>query len=197
MPTTIYALCEPDLHVPVIRYIGKTVTLFKRFKAHLSQTVKEQTRVGNWLKSLAARGEKPVLMTLDTVSDDQGAAAEVLYIRLARDGGMDLCNLTDGGDGVVNPSPESREKVRQGKLGRRNPNFGRVPQVTQDAALRANLGRVPTLEVREILRATKLGPLNPNFGKCAPVQVRALMSAGQKEAWVLRRMPCFSDGGGI
>lgn len=197
MPTTIYALCEPDLQVPVIRYIGKTANMAQRVKAHLSQTVKESTRVGNWVKSLVTRGETPVLVTLTQVPDEIGSAAEILYIRLAREGGMDLCNLTDGGDGVVNPSPESREKLRRSKLGRRNPNFGGVPAATLAAAGAANSLRVWTPETRESFREAKLGAKNPNFGKTRSEATRAKQSETCRAVFALRRMPDFTDGAGI
>jgi len=40
-----------------------------------------------------------------------------------------LCNMTDGGDGIWNckRSEETKEKLRQSKLGDKNPNFGKSP----------------------------------------------------------------------
>jgi hypothetical protein len=40
-----------------------------------------------------------------------------------------LCNMTDGGDGIWNcvMSENTKEKMRQSKLGDKNPNFGKSP----------------------------------------------------------------------
>lgn len=125
MATIIYALCDPDLQIPVIRYIGKTVNMRRRFRDHCHQSVKEKTHLGNWLKSLKARKVDPVLLTLTEVPDEIGSAAEVLYIRLAKEGGMDLVNATDGGDGVT-MTPEIREKIGAAQLGEKNHMFGKT-----------------------------------------------------------------------
>lgn len=129
MPTTIYALCDPDLQVPVIRYIGKTGGPVKtRFKQHKTESSsKKKNHLGYWLRSLKNLGESPVLMVLTEVPDEIGSAAEILYIRLAREGGMDLVNATDGGDGGLGaiPSPETREKLSAASSGENNPMYGR------------------------------------------------------------------------
>ena len=59
-----------------------------------------------------------------------------------------LCNMTDGGEGC-NPSPEVREKLRQSKLGNKNPNYKKI--MSQDFK-------------DKISRATS-GSKNPFFGK--------------------------------
>lgn len=38
-----------------------------------------------------------------------------------------LVNMTDGGDGAVNLSQESIEKIREDKLGNKNPMYGKTP----------------------------------------------------------------------
>lgn len=128
MATTIYALCEPDLQVPVIRYIGKTVGPPQtRLSQHSApNSAKNKTHLGYWLRSLRTRGERPVLMTLTEVPDEIGSAAEMLYIRLARDGGMDLVNATDGGEGAPGHihTPEHRAATSAALKGRmRSPEW--------------------------------------------------------------------------
>lgn len=150
--------------VPVIRYIGKTGDLEKRFSAHLNDSSKLKTHLGRWLKSLAARGEKPVLMTLNEVPDEIGSAAEILYIRLAREGGMDLCNLTDGGEGFLGykkgpRSPEVRRRISESSKGKiKTPEHcralseahkGRMPSDScRAASVVANTGRKKSEEER-------------------------------------------------
>lgn len=136
------------------------------------------------------------------IPDDLAAGAEVFCIWLARSEGLDLVNATDGGDGCVNPTPETRAKVRESKLGSRNPNFGGVPAATLAAAGAANRLRVLTPEAREALRESKRGAKNPNFGKPASAETRRRMSLVRKgfcrgPNQSLSKLPCFSDGAGI
>lgn len=53
-----------------------------------------------------------------------------LYGRIDNNTGI-LCNMTDGGDGILNAkrSIETKEKLRQSKLGSKNPAYGKTPSV--------------------------------------------------------------------
>lgn len=208
MPTTVYALCEPDLQVPVIRYVGKTGKLVEtRFKEHLSGSHKKRTHLGYWLRGLRTKGEKPVLLILTEVPDNMGSAAEILYIRLAREGGMDLVNATDGGDGGTGArgprSPEHCAAIGASKKGvPKSPEHRAAISATLKgraqgprspehcAAIRAVKTGVPrSPETRAAISATKIGvPIGPfSSAHCESL----------REAWILRKMLKFSDGGGI
>ena len=60
-----------------------------------------------------------------------------------------LRNLTDGGEGLPNPSKEVREKLSKSMSGKNNPNFGKSP----------------SKETREKLSKSLSGKNNPMFGK--------------------------------
>lgn len=65
-------------------------------------------------------------MILTEVPDEIGPVAEMLYIRLARDGGMDLVNATDGGEGAPGHihTPEHRAATSAALKGRtRSPEW--------------------------------------------------------------------------
>lgn len=204
MATTIYALCEPDLQIPVIRYIGKTTNLKTRFRDHLSKSSRLSNHLGCWLRSLQNRKEKPVLMELTEVPDEIGSAAEILYIRLAREGGMDLVNATDGGEGVNNPSTESRRKSSEAKIGDKNPMYGKpVSQEHREKiseALRGPksvwFGRTHSEETKKKLSELNKGENHPlygqrgeachNFGRTHSEEAKAKMSeahSGSKNAF--------------
>jgi hypothetical protein len=55
-----------------------------------------------------------------------------LYGRIDNSNGI-LSNMTDGGDGILNAkrSLETREKLRQGKLGSKNPSYGKKQSLEQ------------------------------------------------------------------
>lgn len=105
-PVFIYALCEPGTRT--VRYIGKTERLKKRYREHLSQSVKSKARIGEWIRGLSA---PPVLVVLCETSKAFWQDDEQVYIRSARALGMDLVNATDGGDGPTNPTEESRHRM--------------------------------------------------------------------------------------
>ena len=71
-----------------------------------------------------------VEILFDNITKQEAADKEKEFIRLY--GRVDnntgiLCNMTDGGDGILNAkrSLETREKLRQGKLGSKNPAYGK------------------------------------------------------------------------
>lgn len=140
--TFIYALCEPG--TTTVRYIGKSNDPAKRLKTHLqkSGSLKRGNKLGKWLLKVGV----PTLVILREVLVEDWEIAEERYIRIARGCGMDLVNSTDGGEGVHNPSAESRERSRVSKLGEKNPYFGGLPPATLAAATKANTGRIKSLE---------------------------------------------------
>jgi group I intron endonuclease len=70
-----------------------------------------------------------------------------------------LRNLTDGGEGAVNPSKETREKISKSTSGENNPNFGKSP----------------SKETREKLSKSLSGRNNPMFGKSHSEKTRKKM----------------------
>lgn len=158
MLATIYALCEPGTRT--VRYIGKTRSPQQRLKEHLRISSHLKTHLGNWLRSLA--GEVPNLVTLREVPESEGTAAEIKYIRIARESlGMDLVNSTDGGDGVT-MTPEIREK-----LSKRGRDISEELRVRRGRAISAAKKGVPiSAETRHKRRGKHVGKKNPNFGKC-------------------------------
>jgi hypothetical protein len=69
-----------------------------------------------------------------------------------------LCNLTDGGDGVYNPSEETREKQRTAKLGRK------LSEEHRQKISLGNKNRIVTEETKEKLRQVQLGRTSPFKG---------------------------------
>lgn len=153
--TFIYALCEPGTRT--VRYIGKANNPKERLRTHLqkSGSLKRDNKLGRWLRKVG----EPTLVILREISVTDWKMAEERYIRLARGCGMDLVNSTDGGEGVHNPSLESRERSRASKLGAKNPWFGGLPPTTLAAATKANIGRIKSpAECENISRGLKGKP---------------------------------------
>lgn len=170
--TIIYALCEPGTRT--VRYLGKTVNLEARFGAHLKTSVKQKNHLGNWLRSLG--GGVPNLIKLCEVPDEEGSTEEIRYIKNARMLGFRLVNATDGGEGMPNPSPETRAKLSAARRGLvRSPETcaklsaahkGKAKSEEHRLKLsKANLGKSLSLEHRKKISQALLGSNNPNFGK--------------------------------
>lgn len=103
----IYALCDPDTED--VRYIGKANDVAGRLKSHLNE--KSTTRKARWIQSLKRKGLKPSTVVLEEVSSDMWEDAEIRWIAHYRSLGCDLCNHTDGGDGLNNPTEDTRRKI--------------------------------------------------------------------------------------
>lgn len=158
--TFVYALCEPD--TTTVRYIGMTKNLKRRFKEHLKASSKISSHLGNWLSMILSQGKTPKMIVLREVDSDKGPEAEADFIRLARGCGMNLVNATDGGEGVVNPSPETNAK--------------------RSAAL--------TLEIRAKMSADNSGANNPFFGEKHTPETRvkmSLLNSGERNPMFGRR----------
>lgn len=109
---TVFIYCLKDPTTGDVRYIGQTKNPKKRLGSHCNTSIKERSRLGNWLKSLASRREKPILTILHEVRENASwAEEERRYISCAKALGLDLVNATDGGEGTLNPSLETRKKI--------------------------------------------------------------------------------------
>ncbi len=97
MKTYIYLLLDPN--TKAIRYVGKTKTLNKRYNGHLCEGRKfrRNTHRTAWIRSLLNKGLKPVMQLLDWEEND-GADAEIYWIKHFKDAGCDLVNDTIGGE---------------------------------------------------------------------------------------------------
>lgn len=104
-------------------YVGKTNDLKIRKQAHLYEVKKGNTLPKyNKLRKLLREGHEfgNLVVTLEEgIPYDQVDNKEMHHIRKLREEGYKLRNLTDGGEGMSNPSPELIEKLRQAHLGQK------------------------------------------------------------------------------
>lgn len=128
----IYSLNEPRFS-NVIRYVGLTGrNLETRFKQHLSE--KRGTRKNNWIHLLKINGLTPKIKLLeDNIPTlEQAKRKEIMYVRMFKDLGYDLTNLTSGGDGLFGYKHTELAKKKmsdgmKGKMsGEKNPMYGKT-----------------------------------------------------------------------
>lgn len=106
---TIYGLHAPG---GPIRYIGKTKrSLRRRLIEHISNAKNrdEDSQRGHWIRELLRAGQKPEMVVLERVSEDNWQLAERKRIAFYREAGFDVLNGDDGGwGGSTNWHADSR-----------------------------------------------------------------------------------------
>jgi len=115
--TYIYAMIDP--RTDEVRYVGKTSKgLEYRRKGHINAAkYNDNTYLLRWLRGLLNTGEKPVMQVLEEVTEDEWRDAERKWIARGRARGWLLTNGTEGGEGLCNPSPETRRKLADAARG--------------------------------------------------------------------------------
>jgi hypothetical protein len=103
----IYALLGP--RTGAVRYIGKANDPAKRLKSHQRDARRRYTPVYAWLRELGQEGLCPTVEVLGRFDDWQ--AAERQAIARAREMGLDLLNMADGG----NEPPAGRAGAAAGR----------------------------------------------------------------------------------
>ena len=106
----IYALIDP--RTLLIRYIGLTKRGLERVRDH-RKVRREVTHRSRWIDELRNLGLEYQFAVLQVVEDvDRLPAAEQWWIAYGKACGWPLTNATDGGEGTLNPSPETKAKMR-------------------------------------------------------------------------------------
>lgn len=105
----IYGLADP--RNGIIRYVGKTVNLERRIKAHLCPNRTGCKHCHAWLAKLRSDGVKPSVAQLEALPDDANwEDREVWWIAHFKANGNDLTNIMPGGEG----------NATYGRLGKKN-----------------------------------------------------------------------------
>jgi len=110
----VYGLVDPRTNQ--IRYIGKVKGyLNTRLRGHLREA-RSKPDINHrlqWIRGLQKQGLEPSLVCLEICRDgDELVEAEKRWIAQAREDGIPLVNMTDGGEGMENPSEETRAKLQ-------------------------------------------------------------------------------------
>lgn len=96
-----------------VRYVGKTINLKKRFNCHYSPANKKtKTYLWSWVKGLRNKGMKPIMEVIEECGGNW-AERERYWISFYKTNGAKLCNLTNGGEGILGNkrSEETRLKI--------------------------------------------------------------------------------------
>ena len=122
-----------------------------RLSIHLSSTsLSNKTHKNNWIKSLLILDIIPIITLIEEASDECWVEREIFWIKYYRDSGFNLTNSTDGGEGMLNPSEDTRNKLSFASSGDRNPNYGKKR----------------TKEINDKKRSFRGQPCMPPFADC-------------------------------
>lgn len=167
---SIYVLIDPADSVE-FRYVGVTRYPDVRLQEHLDDP--DETYKGRWIRKVLSEGRTPELQIIhsDIESEDEAYEWEIGYIAALRERGHRLTNATDGGDGIINPTAETRTKMSAGmRVCWQNPEY-RVRHLIPLIA--ANKNRVHSIETRARISAALKG-------KPKSIESRAKLSAARK-----------------
>lgn len=176
---SIYALADPR-QANEVRYVGKSVNLAERMKAHRRSTRWEDSHKARWLKQVLASGAEPLVILLEEVPEDRWQQAEIRWIAYYRSSGAALTNANGGGLGGICPTAETRAKMsaaHETRTYKRGYKIGPEGRANMSAGSRGkNLGRVLTPETK-----AKIGAAHR--GRQASPEARANQSAAAKMRW--------------
>lgn len=109
--TFIYILKCPISYE--VRYVGKTINLKRRFNDHICKlNPKYKSHVCAWIRKLAKDGLRPTIEVIEECYSNW-ADREIYWIGFYRNIGAKLCNITNGGEGMLGNivSKETRQKI--------------------------------------------------------------------------------------
>lgn len=200
MPHAIYGLYDPRVEPRMIRYVGYTGKgLQSRLREHCSESLQSAScHRTKWISKLLREGVRPSIIELERVSESTWQERERYWITTLRSSGK-LTNSTDGGEGLINPTKDVRDRIAakvsvhsKGNQHRKGIPHSAVDRAKISSGLRssekaklsnaARAGRDPhagmTPEQRnakiEKIRQSKLGKPRAPFSE----QARRNMSAG-------------------
>lgn len=110
----VYRHIRLDKNEPFYIGIGNDMT---------NKRAKEKARRSNLWKKIIAKSDYEVEILFDGISYDEAKLKEIEFIELYGRidlGNGTLANLTNGGDGTINPSQETRDKISKVNKGRKN-----------------------------------------------------------------------------
>lgn len=189
IPAT-YGLCDPYGEV---RYVGQSLNPSKRLRAHCNS--KERTHVGNWVRSIIAKGVLPEIFILEEFDGLEGQAlqealdeSEIFFIGYFTALGCRLTNRSKGGyvKSGWRHSPETRSKM---SIAHRGHSSTRTPEWNEKIRL-ALIGKKHTEEWKWKASLMNSGPGNPMWGKRLSEEHRNRIRVGVLRQKVLTRERC-------
>lgn len=183
---------------PEPRYIGQTLYPQPRLHKHVSQAVKARTHKENWICSVLAQGGTIEMVILETCArqdpKEQEAllnARETYWYEFYLLSGLLTNNHPPQAVktwGIDRParkpmSEETKEKIRQGKLGEKNPRYGKHPKSAPGTGKKISESLKNSNKFQQSRRSQEYR------AKISKVQERPLVVLDEKRTTVLAVFP--------
>ena len=140
-----------------------TDKIFYIGKGKNKQAWRKDSRNKYWQRIVKKHGyDVEILANWDT--EQEAFDHEVLLISCFKDMGYELANLTDGGEGMSNPSAETRAKLSESRKGSKNPFFGKTHSDEVKAKMSKNRhGKKHSIETKFKMSMLQRADKHPNF----------------------------------
>jgi hypothetical protein len=162
-----------------IRYVGKTNNPTRRLIQH-TYTARHKTRKSHccsWIGSLLKDNQMPVMCIVNWFNSEEDCNnAEKLIIENFKKTGINLTNLTDGGEGQCGRvmSEETKHKIRQTKIKNGSSKKGKPRSLEIGIKISlAKIGKKFSIEHKKKLSEAKKG-------RVIPIETRIKMSISGK-----------------
>lgn len=155
MTVYIYGLWDPRNYQ--LRYIGKSVNPEHRFRGHLDDAkyTNNKSYKCSWIRQLLSEGLIPSMEILEECTDDNWQEAEIAWIKEGREKGLNLTNISNGGDQPPNWNEFSDPEAARIKRNKTKKERGIKPP---------NLGRKWSQEYKDKMSKALSGENNPMYG---------------------------------
>lgn len=112
MSHAIYGLYDPRVEPRMIRYVGYSGKgLQSRLREHCAESLQSVTcHRTKWISKLLREGVRPAIIELERVDASTWQERERHWIATLRSSGK-LTNSTDGGEGLINPTKDVRDRI--------------------------------------------------------------------------------------
>ena len=130
-PWFIYVLVDPRVTsgraCDEVRYVGITVDPKGRLKSHIQDARDGVVRHNQcWIRGILSEGVEPLMRIVDQGVGDSWSDTERFWVRFYREEvGAKLTNMTDGGDGILGCSDETRARIGSSSRARMTPEQAR------------------------------------------------------------------------
>ena len=152
----IYGLIDPRTNI--IRYVGSTVDIEGRYKAHTRPgNLKSKTHKNHWIKSLLLEELKPIFIVLEKVLFTDWQEKEMYWI--AYFGRENLTNGSDGGEGSIGLicTDETKEKISKANKGKKRSEEVKADMHERRLGNKFAKGTIKSPEVIEQSRIRMMG----------------------------------------
>jgi hypothetical protein len=170
---------------------------------------RKDNRTQYWKNIVKKVGYNIDILVSDTSWKDACKIEKLLIEKYGRkDLGLgNLINMTDGGDGSIGliVSEETKEKLRKGHIGEKNPMFGKTKEQnpmfgktnpmsdeTRKKLSEAHKGKKLSEEHKKKLSEARKGDKNPNFGKTTSDETKQKISEAKKRNKYVKKNNIFA-----